>query len=246
MKIYSVVAFALVLLARIANAVEANAPEGPHVTTLGRGRVSAPADRAIIEITAVTTERSAAVAKNSVERMVSQLLDGLSALKIPEEDVSVGGLTVSHDYDYQGDKQIDLGFAAERKISVRVKEIVQIDPVLQGALKAGISQVDSVEFTVSNWGDLKERARTLAVVDAREKAKYLAEQFGGCLGDIYSIDTSSDRDDGTYEEIIVTARRQGSSIRREPQYVPGNYEAGQVEVTAQLSVVFHLKARDCS
>ena len=238
-------ALLFLLAAHTAEARELNVPDGPHLATMGRGTVTVPADRAVIELTATGRDQTAVAAKNAVENMIAALLDGLSALKMPAEQYRIGGLQLDREMDYQRDKEVVLGYLAERSVTVTVNDTASIDPVLQAALTAGISQVDSVTFSLSKWAEVKQRARTLAVNDTKQKSQYLAAQFGGCLGDVYSIDTSSDRDDGTLSEIIVTARKREESSRV-PEYVSGQYDAGQVEVKAELMVVFRLRMRDCS
>ncbi len=233
-----------VLLTAGAEARDFNAPNGPHVATLGHGRVTVPADRAIVELTARATEPSAAVAKNGVERMVTQLLASLGNLNVSAADYSSGGLRLDRQIDYRGVKEILLGYIAERDIRISLRDTALIDTVLQAALKAGITQVNSVEFTLSTSDEIKQRARGLAAADAKQKAQFLAAQFGGCLADIYSIDTSSDGNDGTLSEIVVTASKR-EDRNRIPEFVPGQYDAGQVDVRAQLFVVFNLKTGGC-
>jgi uncharacterized protein YggE len=236
---------ALLLMASPAQGREIAVPDGPHVSTLGRGRVTVSADRAFIELTANGRDQSAAMAKSSVEEMIDTFLRELTVLKIPAEDYGVGGLALDREMEYRNDTEVPVGFLAERKVTLTLKDTSKIESVLQAALKAGINQVHSVEFSLSNWGEVKQRARSLAVTDAKNKAQFLAEQFGGCLGDIYSIDTSSDVDDGVFSEIVVTARKAQATMRV-PEYVPGRYDSGQVEVKAQLLIVFNLRSRDCS
>lgn len=238
---------ASLLLTGMVSAQERGAavPVGPHVITAGSGRITTSADRAVIKLTATGREKTAEEAKTHVETVVGSFVEGLAKLNIDTGDYSVSGLELDREIEYQEDREVPVGFLAERTITVNLKDTLKIDPVIQRALKSGITAVNSVDYSLSSWGQVKQRARSLAITDAKQKATFIAEEFRACLGDVYSIDTSADSDDGTYGEVVVTTRKVDES-RRKPEYLPGKYDAGQVDVNARLNVVFSLRSGNCS
>ncbi len=70
---------------------------------------------------------------------------------------------------------------------MKVKKLDQLNVLLDGALAAGLNEINSVQFGVANPQQYRDEARSQAIKNATEQANLLAKGFNVQLGPVYSI-----------------------------------------------------------
>jgi hypothetical protein len=213
-------------------------PDTPHVVTNGEGKVSAAPDEATITLSAEAHNANAALAKQSVDRSVNALLAIAPTHGLKADDITASDLELSEDTDTGEDgRRVSNGFEASRQVTIKLHDLDRLNAVLDAAVAAGLSKIDSIDFASSRIDALRLQARAKAAADARSKATDLARSFGAALGPVYSIDSVGSYRDHSYggsttlDKIQVT----GTRINR------GRYLQPTVEYREQVSVVFELR-----
>ncbi len=71
-----------------------------------------------------------------------------------------------------------IGFRVNQTIEVKVRDTTKAGEFVAGLAQVGVQNVSGPNFTIDDDEVLLAEARTLAIDDAKEKAKVLAEQLG--------------------------------------------------------------------
>ncbi|WP_070971701.1 oxidative stress defense protein [Vibrio sonorensis] len=164
-------------------------PEFPHIVTTGFGEVTAKPDMAKFSVRVVETTLTAEQAKQAVDKVVSDFLTKLNNAGVAREDILSSNLYLAPQYHYPKNGKSELvGYRASRNITVTVHDLPDLNTYLDVALEHGINQVDNIQLLVSDQKGFKEKARTAAIADAKQKAEALAKGFDKQLDGVWRID----------------------------------------------------------
>ena len=118
-------------------------PDGPHIVTSGTASVDAAPDIATLAIEVNVAAKDAATAKKQADERVAQYLSFLEQNQVAKKDISSANLRTQPDYDYQNGKSILKGYRAVRTVEVTLRQLDKLNPLLDGALKAGLNEIRS-------------------------------------------------------------------------------------------------------
>ncbi len=166
----------------------AEVPEGPHVATSGTASVDAEPDMATISIEVGVYSKDAASAKKQVDDRVAQYFDFLKKNGIEKKDINAANIRTQPEYDYPKDGgQVLKGYRAIRMVQVTLNQLDKLNDLLDGALKAGLNEIRSVDLGVAKPDAYRNQARLKAMQNATEQAQALAKGFGVKLGPVFSV-----------------------------------------------------------
>lgn len=217
-------------------------PEGPHITTSGNSVIKAVPDMATMNINVVVTEKDAAAAKTAVDKRVAEYFEFLKKNGIDKKDINAANVRTQPKYDYNSVTQKSKveGYTAMRSVEVKVNKLDQLNSLLDGALAAGLNEINSVEFGVANPQQYRDEARTKAIQNATEQANALAKGFNVQLGAVYSISYNAP----AAVPFPVSARNYGGNMKAavaQDLNVNETYEQESIDFNDQVDVVFELK-----
>ena len=184
----------LLLLALLALANTANASDmGATVSVTGEGVVTAVPDMAMVS-TGVTTEAAtpeAALDANTAA--MNGLMKVLDDLDIAAKNRQTSNFNISPQYRRErndtGSPKID-GYRVSNQLTIRVRDLDELGALLDALVKAGSNQLGNIRFDFSERGKLVDKARQLAVADARKRAELYVDAADVDLGDVLSISES--------------------------------------------------------
>jgi uncharacterized protein YggE len=116
---------------------------------------------------------------------------------------------------------------------VTLRDLSKLDVLLEYLIKAGVNQIDSVEYETSDPRKYRDQARDLAVKAAREKAEALAGALGQSIGKANAIEETSDSRVYGYANTTASFYSSGKPISR-------STAAGQITISASVTVSFDL------
>ncbi|PNS08826.1 SIMPL domain-containing protein [Solilutibacter silvestris] len=212
-------------------------PDGPHVVTSGEGKLSVAPDMATLRLVVEKRDASPAVTKQQADQAVNRFLDALAKRRVAAADITASDLGLSEDNGRNdAGRRVSNGFVAERSIEVKLRDVKQLDAVLDDALAAGVNHFGDTTFGSSREEALVAQARLLAAQDARHKAEQLARGVSAQVGKVYSIDSTGSSNSARYRgdelgTITVTASKD----------VPARYLQPQIEFKERVQVVFDLQ-----
>jgi len=212
-------------------------PNGPHVATSGQASVDATPDIARLVIEVSVSAKGAAEAKTQVDTRLVQYFDFLQKNGIEKQDINAANLRTQPEYNYLKEGKAELkGYRAVRQVQVTVRQLDKLNTLLDGALKSGLNEIRSVELSVANPAQYREKARQAAINDAIQQAGALAKDFNTRLGPIYSIRYHADN----YQPRPVV--RMFKTADAAPMTSAAQtYEQQSIHFDDQVDVVFELQ-----
>lgn len=224
--------------------VEPGLPEtGQEVVTsrrmivVGEGRVQASPDIATANVGVTAVESSVVSATQMVSETMAAVLEALVAEGVAPEDIQttsysinlidgIFGPPVANGEDQPPRYQVN------NSVQVTIRDISAIGTTLDAAVGAGANQVFGVSFDVSNREELMRSALEEAVLNAEERAQFLADLTGTRLGQIVSVSQAiSPQPFFAATEAGIGAGGAG----------PGPISPGQLEITTQVQVTYELQ-----
>lgn len=202
------------------------------VTVTGEGKVSVTPDTFHFSVS--ITEQGLHVAKlnkamsQTSQRVVKLLLEH----GVAKKDIQSLQVQLVPWYEYQNNSRIQKGFQLSRTIHITVRALNQFDQLIDLVLKTGANGVDGFRYSFSQPKESYLAALDLAVADAKQRAKRLAAQMQTNVGNVLSI-----REGGAARQPLPTMEKTMAFADNAGGFLPG-----EVEVTAQIEVIFELLA----
>lgn len=158
-----------------------------EINVVGVGYVDKTPDVAYLSFTAFAENKEASVAESKVNDQVKLLTSFVLTVVKDDDAVTSGSVNVRPKYKYflRKPQQEFAGFEVSRTVTVRVKDFNLIGEIISNALdKVGISKVNSITYDLLNRDVAQKEADSLAVADAIEKARRLAQVFSAELDSV--------------------------------------------------------------
>lgn len=176
-----------------ARAQELARPVVPQIMTSAHGEVRVSPDRATISIGVQTRAATAAAAAAQNSQKQRAVIDAIKAKGVPAEQISTSNFNVIPEtiYDREGKASPrTTSYLVMNSISVELKRIDLVGPVLDAALAAGANQINSLNFGIQNADSARRSALAIAVGKSRADAEVMARAAGGALGSLIEMQAS--------------------------------------------------------
>lgn len=150
----------------------------------GEGMISATPDKSIITLGVVTESKEVSTAQSENAIAMSQIIESLTQMGIPNEDIKTEDYRIDIQYDYENGKQIMRGYKVTHLLQVTINQISQTGKIIDTAVQNGANIVSNIHFTIANPDDFYNQALSLAIKNAQQKAITIANTLGLTLNPI--------------------------------------------------------------
>jgi len=254
-----VVSFVLIAPARAERMAPTAAVAAPRILHKGTITVSGDADIKVIpdevdiSIGVEAWDKDLAIAKEDNDKRVQAVIAAAKKSKVHEKYIQTSRLSITPRYRNERNKTDFIGYFVQKAIVITLKDTDKIDDLLSGVLEAGADQVFGVHFRTTQLRKYRDQARVAAVKAARAKAEDLAAAVGQKVGKARSISEGQIyerrgwlycdpfwnpgggyRNSGSMSQNVISSGSSGSGNQ-------GNTPAGQMTVSARVSVNFELE-----
>lgn len=144
------------------------------MTVTGNGSISVEPDIAQIQLEVVTENTQLSQAQQENADKMNQVIQALTQLGIPNEDIQTTAFNIQPVYDFVDGKQIFRGYEVVNTITVQFKGIDQTGIVIDTAVQNGVNRVSNIQFTIENEQVYDQQALSAALINASEKAQTIA------------------------------------------------------------------------
>ncbi|MGA9659521.1 MAG: SIMPL domain-containing protein [Asticcacaulis sp.] len=176
------------------------------------GQISATPDMATINFAVVTQGATASEAMKANNVRMNTVMSALKSAGIAAKDIQTSSLNLNPQYDYKDGQAPKLtGYQAQNQITVRVNDLSQTGPVIDTVIKAGINQIDSINFGLKNDDALKDQARQAAIATLTKRANLYAAAAGMKVKRIINITESNSDYQPPRPMMMMKAERADSS-----------------------------------
>ena len=202
----------------------------PRITVTGEGQATSAPDMATLRLgvreRADTADGALAAASQATAALMAALeAAGLEARDIQTSELSLQPLWRS---DAGRDEATLRGFEAANAVTVRIRDLDGMGPLLTAAVAQGANRFDGLSFGLEDDADIMDLARRRAVADALRKGAVLAQAAGVDLPPLRSISEAGGQ------------MPRNMSMRGAEMDMAGGVPtaAGEMTVTVHVTVVF--------
>ena len=165
-------------------------PQTPQIVTSSFGEVQVAPDRATISLGVQSRAATAADAAAQNSRKQRAVIDAVKGKGISAEQIATTSFNVIPEtqYDQRGQTAPKTtSYLVMNTVSVEVRRIDQVGPVIDAALAAGANQVNSLAFSIGAADSVRRIALANAVAKSRADAEAMARAAGGSLGSLIEL-----------------------------------------------------------
>ncbi|MDA3802505.1 MAG: SIMPL domain-containing protein [Patescibacteria group bacterium] len=206
----------------------------------GSGTVYAKADIANISIglRTETMETAAMATEENVSKM-NEIIKAVKELGVEEKDIKTSNYSLNPIYDWtEDDGRVLQGYQVYQSVDLKIRDLASIGDIISETTQKGANQVGSINFTIDDEYELKNKAREMAIEKAKEKAEIIASQTGMKLGDIKNVIENSYTP--SYDNYTNAKLQMESSDAMGGGSSP-SIEAGQNEVKVEVMVTYEVE-----
>ena len=221
------------------------AQEHPAVTALPNsvyvgadGKFESAPDTAVIQFNISVQENTSQAAYEHASREAEQVRQVLRANNIDPKAANLGFLSVQPMYDWKNPKQKVIGYRVTTDVTLKLKDFSKIGPITQQLADANVSETQTLNYTLENIDEAKNKAVEDAYRRARNSADAIARASGRALGELSyaSVDT--------FENPRIVTRGLARPMAAMAPAAPApteEFTPQTVTITAHVNALFNLK-----
>ncbi len=191
-------------------AVQAQSPttQPRTISVSGVGKVATVPDTASFTIGVQTQAKTASNALTQNSTQMQGVIDALKNAGVQAADIQTQTVNLQPQYNQQSNAATNqlTGYIATNTVSVTVRNLNNLGELLDAAVTAGGNTIQNIQFEVSNPSQLVDQARQAAFTDAKQKATQLAQLAGATLGQVYTINETSQAPQPLYSPSVSAER----------------------------------------
>ena len=183
------VAFGPALAMRPARAVDPATTPEHTISVSGTGRVTTTPDVADVRVGVQITRPKVRDAQAAAATAMTAVIAALKKAGIADKDIQTTSLSLQPVYDYSSNSNPPrlTGYQIVNAVQATVRKLDTISDVIDGALAAGATTLDGINFRVDDPAAAESQARDVAMKDARATADALAKAAGVSITGVASI-----------------------------------------------------------
>jgi uncharacterized protein YggE len=225
----------MIALALQGSLTPARAAEAPAVRTMNVtaiAEVRAVPDRAVLQLGVETEGSNAQTAMAQNNALMSQVVQALRQVGIPESNLQTSYITLSPVYsnppprDPPTPPQL-IGFRASNVLAAELTDLTKVGPAIDAGVTAGANQLQGISFRLADEQPYRLQALRAAGARARAKADALAAGLGVTISYVESASEA---------EFQVVPVERGAAPAADGASTP--VLPGEVIVRAQVQVRF--------
>jgi uncharacterized protein len=224
-----------------------NDPAYNTVSISGEGEVTAVPDIASVSFSVTAEAKDVSAAQAEVKRKMDAILSALKEAGIEDKDIKTSDYSVWPKYTYSSapcsptycppSRQIQDGYTASHNVMVKIRKTEEAGKILGLAGDRGATNISNISFTIDDPDALYEEARSLAIANAKSKAKVLAKELGVRLVKVVSY---SDSDQGQpYNPMPYMLEGRGAADQAKE--VAPNLPQGENTIRVMVNVVYEIR-----
>lgn len=202
----------------------------PTISVSASSDVTAPPDVASVSAGVVTRGLDAGDAMAQNAQLMNRVFEQLSAAGIERKYIQTSQLSLQPQYDYKDRSAPRItGYEARNTVSARTFDLENVGPMIDALVKAGVNNINNVQFGIREPEAAQAIARDAAIKEARAKAQAMATSAGVRLGPLQSLSES-----GGYRPGPVMMQRSAMAMSAESTPVSG----GEQSISVTVNMVY--------
>ncbi len=202
------------------------------------GKFAAPPDTALVQFNISAQADTAKATYDLASKQSEQTREIMRSNSIDPKTAQIGSYSIEPMYDWKTAKRKLVGYRVTTTVTLKLKEFVKIGPITQQLADAAVSESQSINYTLENMEEAKNKAVEDAFRHARASADAVARAAGRSVAELSyaSVDTFENmRPVPMMERSRMDMKAQAMSAPTE------EFSPQTVNVTAHVNALFTLK-----
>jgi uncharacterized protein len=204
------------------------------VEVTGEGSVSAAPDFARITLGVTNAGKTAGEAMAANAKAANALISLIKAEGVAPADIQTADVSISPIFSQASRSEASAptieGYSVSNTVTVTVRDIPRLGGLIDKAVSVGANSIYGVRFGHNNPSALLDKARPLAVADARRKAEIYASAGGARIGRLMVLTEEAAR-----QPAVSFSRAYAAGAA-----APTPIEAGEDKLTVTVTARFEL------
>ncbi len=238
------------------NYVGKDTPIMNSITVNGKGDSVSIPDIATFSFSVTETAKVIDEAQANVTAKINNTLKALKDNGVADKDIKTLSYSINPDYEYDQTGSICAaskssqtipcrpgasvltGYNVSQTIEVKIRDLKKAGALFATIGSLNVHNVNGLQFSIDDIDSVKAKARDIAIQNAKEKAKTLAQQLGVSLVRITSFyDTSDEPPFWGREGMGGDVMTMKSAVAPMAIEVP----AGEQKITSIVSITYEIK-----
>lgn len=230
----------LILLAIVAASAQEHSATSPQANAIyvgADGKFEAPPDTAQIQFQVSVQEDSSQAAFAQASKNVEEVRQVMRANGIEPKQATIGYMSVQPVYNWRNPEHKVVGYRVTTDVTLKLKDFGKVAPITQQLADANVSESQTLNYTLENMDQAKDKAVEDAYRRAHDSGEALARASGRVLGDLSyaSVDTYEAQRPILPRPMAMRAMAAAAPAPNE-EFTPQT-----VTVTAHVNALFNLK-----
>ena len=200
----------------------------------GSGSVQSLPDQAAVTLGVVTRGATAGEAQQENAAKATAIRETLRVLGIADKDIQTEEYTFRPEYSREGNERVIIGYTASNTIRVQVRDMALVGDVVDAVLANGANTIHSLDFSIHDTNELRQKALESAVKDAREKADAIARALGSRIVGVHHVTENT----GMFQQRRSNMMMAKSADAMAAESTP--IDGGTLSLTADVHIDFIL------
>jgi uncharacterized protein YggE len=201
------------------------------------GKFEAAPDTAVLQFSVSVQDETSQAAYQRATKNVEEVRQALKSNGIDAKAATVGFFSVQPVYDFKP-KQHVVGYRVTTDITLKLRDFSKVGPVTQQLADVNVTESQTLNYSLENIDDAKDRAVEDAYRRARNSADTIARASGRTLGELSyaSVDTFENARPVMPRMMHPIAAMANAAPAPTEEFTPQN-----VTVTAHVNALFEMK-----
>lgn len=199
MKAFALLIFSLFLSLSCSNLIsigsKSHAFEEEIIEVKGISALSVKPDTISISFQVTTLRDSASAALSENNEILNKAIFSLKDSNLTENEIGTSGFSLGPSYKYinyhNGTSQnVFEGYKVQTTLEIKTKKLENAGALIDSVIKAGVSQVNSINFEISKEleKEIKDKLLVEAVTDAKQKAELALSALKAKIKGVLQVD----------------------------------------------------------
>lgn len=217
------------------------------ITVSGKGESVSIPDIATFSFSVTETAKAVDEAQSKASIKINNALKTLKDAGVAEKDLKTISYNINPHYEYvdglcvaggvcRPGKSTLTGYDVSQSIQVKVRDIKKAGELFAKIGILDVQNVNGLTFSIDDIDGVKAEARSIAIENAKSKAKDLAAQLGVSLVRITNFYDQSDE-----PPVYPYAAENGMMMTKSAMAPAPAIPAGEQKVTSTVSITYEIK-----
>ncbi len=228
----------------------------PTIVVSGKAEIAVEPDYAYISIDFTKTDKNLQEAQRVNEAGVSKVLQLAKSFSIQPGDITTNAISVSMKYlsvrdpakrifDEDGDEigvKTFEGYEVSRSVVIKLSDLSKFQALFDEILKTEPTEIKGISFQTTRLRELKDKAREMAMIAAREKGVGMTKAIGQTIGKALKITENSNESNfvNTSNSMLSNSITRFETTIHAGKQSLATFSPGTITVEASVTVIFKL------